>query len=406
MPHSTYLPEKMGSATVSPTGRFEAGSYQEFTVTYTAGYFGIDDTGSIKVAHRFASDMGRPQFDNPEAPNYTTVEASNGAILHVEYDMKRNIRPWDKTLYIKVVRGFLRENDEIVIRFGDRRDGSQSRDRRGQGPRGGQGQRGSTPQRRRGDGPPKGLGGDQVEGRQAVRELLLAGTRRTREVVLAGDLDPAPILDDIIDLADEQKVTIREVARSKFESLVRTEAPQGVVAFADALEDHGLEALLATSGPASRPPFLLLLDGVTDPGNLGAILRSAECAGVTGVVLPRHRAVRVTAMAAKSAAGAIEHLRLATVTGLPKAMARLSQVGIWSVGLDAGGSEPIHDLTVADGPVALVMGAEGAGLSRLVRERCDTLVHVPLRGVLASMNVSAAAAVALFEVARRRDAGA
>ena len=289
---------------------------------------------------------------------------------------------------------------------GDRRDGSQSRDRRGQGPRGGQGQRGSTPQRRRGDGPPKGLGGDQVEGRQAVRELLLAGTRRTREVVLAGDLDPAPILDDIIDLADGQKVTIREVARSKFESLVRTEAPQGVVAFADALEDHGLEALLATSGPASRPPFLLLLDGVTDPGNLGAILRSAECAGVTGVVLPRHRAVRVTAMAAKSAAGAIEHLRLATVTGLPKAMARLSQVGIWSVGLDAGGSEPIHDLTVADGPVALVMGAEGAGLSRLVRERCDTLVHVPLRGVLASMNVSAAAAVALFEVARRRDAGA
>lgn len=225
-------------------------------------------------------------------------------------------------------------------------------------------------------------------------------------MVLAGDLDPAPILDDIIDLADEQKVTIREVARSKFESLVRTEAPQGVVAFADALEDHGLEALLTTSGPASRPPFLLLLDGVTDPGNLGAILRSAECAGVTGVVLPRHRAVRVTAMAAKSAAGAIEHLRLATVTGLPKAMARLSQVGIWSVGLDAGGSEPIHDLTVADGPVALVMGAEGAGLSRLVRERCDTLVHVPLRGVLASMNVSAAAAVALFEVARRRDAGA
>jgi len=124
MPHSTYLPEKMGSATVSPTGRFEAGCYQEFTVTYTAGYFGIDDTGSIKVVHRFASDMGRPQFDNPEAPNYTTVEASNGAVLHVEYDLKRNIRAWDKTLYIKVVRGFLREDDEIVIRFGDRRHGS------------------------------------------------------------------------------------------------------------------------------------------------------------------------------------------------------------------------------------------------------------------------------------------
>ena len=124
MPHSTYLPEKMGSASIEPTGSFEAGSYQEFILTYTAGYFGIDDTGSLKIVHRFASDMGRPQFDDPEAPNYVTVEASNGAVLHVEYDGKRNIRPWDKTLYIKVVRGFLREGDQIVVRFGDRRQGS------------------------------------------------------------------------------------------------------------------------------------------------------------------------------------------------------------------------------------------------------------------------------------------
>ena len=124
MPHSTYLPERMGSATISPDGCFEAGSYQEITLTYTAGYFGIDDTGSIKVVHRFASDMGRPQFDDPKAPNFTTVEASNGAVLHVEYDPKRNIRPWDKTLYIKVVRGFLREGDRITVRFGDRRHGS------------------------------------------------------------------------------------------------------------------------------------------------------------------------------------------------------------------------------------------------------------------------------------------
>lgn len=124
MPHSTYLPERMGTAVVEPTGQFEAGSFESFMLTYTAGYFGIDDTGSIKVVHRFASDMGRPQFDDPEAANYTTVEASNGAVLHVEYDMKRNIRPWDKTLYIKVVRGFLREGDQIIIRFGDPRHGS------------------------------------------------------------------------------------------------------------------------------------------------------------------------------------------------------------------------------------------------------------------------------------------
>ena len=124
MPHSTYLPEKMGSAVVEPSGSFEAGSYQEFTLTYTAGYFGIDDTGSLKIVHRFASDMGRPQFDAPGAANFVTVEATNGAVLHVEYDMKRNIRPWDKTLYIKVVRGFLREGDQIIVRFGDRRQGS------------------------------------------------------------------------------------------------------------------------------------------------------------------------------------------------------------------------------------------------------------------------------------------
>ena len=124
MPHSTYLPHKMGSAIVEPSGSFEAGSHQQFTVTYTAGHFGIDDTGSLKIVHRFASDMGRPQFDNPTAANYVTVEASNGAVLHVEYDMKRNIRPWDKTLYIKVVRGFLREGEQIIVRFGDRREGS------------------------------------------------------------------------------------------------------------------------------------------------------------------------------------------------------------------------------------------------------------------------------------------
>jgi len=124
MPHSTYLPHRMGRAEVSPTGAFEAGSFQEFTVTYTAGYFGIDDTGSIKIVHRFASDMGRPQFTDPKGWNYTTVEATNGAVLQVEYDQKRNIRPWDKTLFIRVVRGFLREGDRIIVRFGDRRQGS------------------------------------------------------------------------------------------------------------------------------------------------------------------------------------------------------------------------------------------------------------------------------------------
>ena len=124
MPHSTYFPERMGHAEISPQGEFEAGSFQSFTLTYTAGYFGIDDTGSLKIVHRFASDMGRPQFTDPKGWNYTTIEASNGAILEIKYDGKMNIRPWDKTLFIRVVRGFLREGDRISVRFGDRRQGS------------------------------------------------------------------------------------------------------------------------------------------------------------------------------------------------------------------------------------------------------------------------------------------
>jgi hypothetical protein len=124
VPHSTYLPERMGTATLSPTDPVEAGSFQSFTLVYTAGYFGIDDTGSIKIVQRFAGDMGRPQWSDPKAPNYTTVEASNGAVLDVRYDPKMNIRPWDKTLFIRVVRGFLNEGDTITVRFGDRRRGS------------------------------------------------------------------------------------------------------------------------------------------------------------------------------------------------------------------------------------------------------------------------------------------
>lgn len=124
MPHSTYARHQMGSATLDASGEYEAGSFATFTLTYTAGYFGIDDTGSLKIVHRFASDMGKPQFNAPKGWNYTTVQASNGAVLHVEYDNKRNIRPWDKTLFIRVVRGYLEEGDQIVVRFGDTRAGS------------------------------------------------------------------------------------------------------------------------------------------------------------------------------------------------------------------------------------------------------------------------------------------
>jgi 23S rRNA (guanosine2251-2'-O)-methyltransferase len=218
---------------------------------------------------------------------------------------------------------------------------------------------------------------------------------------MASDLDPAPIIDDIIDLADENKVRIREVGRNKFESMARTEAPQGVLALAAPLREYEMDDLVKPD-PRGNRPFLLLLDGVTDPGNLGALLRTAECAGVTGVVLPRHRAAHVTPTVTKTAAGAIEHLRMATVPGLASALTALSARDVWTVGLDTAASTSLFDLTLADSAVALVLGAEGAGLSKLVRQRCDVLVSIPLRGRLNSLNVSVAGALACFEVTRRR----
>ncbi len=240
-----------------------------------------------------------------------------------------------------------------------------------------------------------------MEGRQAVRELFLAGRRRVREVLLESDLSEREILDDIVALAGEARVPVRELSRSRFRSIARTEAPQGVVAMADGLPEADLERL-ARPGPPSTAPLLLALDGVTDPGNLGAVLRSAEAAGVSGVILPRHRAVRVTPTVTKAAAGAAEHLPIALVGGLPSAIDRLGELGVWVVGLDAGGEVSIYDLEMVQEPLALVLGAEGRGLSRLVRQRCDARAHIPLHGRLGSLNVAAAGAIACHEVSRRR----
>jgi 23S rRNA (guanosine2251-2'-O)-methyltransferase len=233
-----------------------------------------------------------------------------------------------------------------------------------------------------------------------VREAL-AGPRRVREVLLAADLDPAPILDEITDLAAADGVRVSRVGRSEIEAEARTDAPQGVVARLDALEPKDAE-MLARRKVQGRPPFLVVLDGVTDPGNLGAVLRSAEGAGATGAVLPRHRTARVTPTVAKAAAGAIEHLPIATVGGVPAALSRFRELGVWVVGLDQDGDSSLWDLAVADEPIALVLGAEGKGLSRLARERCDVVMAVPQLGRVDSLNVSAAAAIACFEVARRR----
>ena len=248
---------------------------------------------------------------------------------------------------------------------------------------------------------PRGLGGEQVEGRQAVRELLLAGNRKVREVWIASDPDDEHTADDLEELASSVRVPVRLVSRTKLMAEARTEAPQGVLAKAAPLPEADLDEL-ATTEVAGRAPFLVAGDGITDPGNLGALIRSAECAGVTGVVLPRHRAAHVSPAVTKAAAGAIEHVPIALVGGLPAALLRLSEHGVRIIGLDMAGPRSLFEVTLGAEPVALVLGAEGAGLSRLVQKRCDELVSIPLLGTLASLNVSAAGAVACYEVARRR----
>jgi 23S rRNA (guanosine2251-2'-O)-methyltransferase len=245
-----------------------------------------------------------------------------------------------------------------------------------------------------------GLGGDQVEGVRAVRELLVAGRRRVREVLVSTDRDESPVLEDIRMLASQLNVPVNELGRTKLASVARTTAHQGVVARAAPLEEEELDDLLRPSGAA--PPFLLACDGITDPGNLGALLRTAECAGVSGVVLPRHRAVHVTPAVTKAAAGAIEHLRFAIVGGLPAALNRCTEAGALVIGLDMDGEVSIHDLPPVDRPVVVVLGAEGRGLGRLARERCQVVASVPMAGAIESLNVSVAGALALYEVVRRR----
>ncbi len=210
-------------------------------------------------------------------------------------------------------------------------------------------------------------------------------------------LDSAPILDDIQMLADDRRVAVRELGRSAFHAQTDTESAQGVYADAEPLPLSELEELIE-----EPHPFLVMVDGLTDPHNLGAIFRSADAAGVTGIILPKHRSARISATVAKTAAGAIEHVPIATVAGVPAAIQVLQKHDVWVIGLDEGGTRSIYDLDLADQPLCLVLGAEGPGLSRLTRERCDELVSIPMQGAVASLNVSAAATVAMFDVSRRR----
>ncbi len=244
------------------------------------------------------------------------------------------------------------------------------------------------------------LGGDQVEGRQAVLELLTAGRRRTRKVIVADAQDPSELLDAIEREAHGHRVPVSFVSKARMDREARTEGHQGVYALCDPMPTTDLDGLLDAGGRGL--PFLLVCDGVTDPRNLGALLRSAECAGVTGVVLPRHRSARLTPAVTKTAAGAIEHLRFAAVGGIPAALQQLDKAGVVSVGLAPESKHSIYDVDLRTAPVALVIGGEERGLASLTRRRCTQVVSIPQHGAIESLNAGVAGAVACFEVARQR----
>lgn len=243
-----------------------------------------------------------------------------------------------------------------------------------------------------------GLGGDQIEGRRAVLELLRAGKRRVREVLVSEAITDAAFLEELEELAEEFHTPIRYVPWARIDQQKRSDAPQGVIAKAAPLKEYTLEDLLKVENP-----FLLVLDEITDPHNIGALLRTAECAGVTGVVLGRHRSAHVTPVVAKASAGAVEHVPIAVVPGIPSALAELKAKNVWTVGLDPEGESLIYDVAVADQPIAVVLGSEGSGIGRLTADRCDLLCRIDQYGQVASLNVSAAGAIALFAIARHRN---
>jgi len=241
------------------------------------------------------------------------------------------------------------------------------------------------------------VGGDQVEGRRAVFELLKARRRAVRRVLVAEGQDASDVLDAIEFEAQRQRVPVQLVTMTRLDREARTEGHQGVMALCEELPTVSLDELVT----ATRP-FLLVCDGVTDPRNLGAMLRSADGAGVTGVVLPRHRSARVSPAVTKTAAGAIEYLNFCDVGGVPTAIDQLNRAGVLTVGLAGESKLSLYDVDLGSGPVALVVGGEEKGLSSLTRKRCATVVSIPQVGHISSLNAGVALSVAAFEVARQR----
>lgn len=235
-----------------------------------------------------------------------------------------------------------------------------------------------------------------LAGRNPVREALKSG--RPVDKVLFTQGESSGSLGEILTLAREKGVPVQAVDRARLDSLSGNVRHQGIMAYIAAREYAGLEAILAGAGES---PFILLLDEINDPHNLGAILRTAEAAGVDGVVIPKRRAVSLTPVVARASAGAVEYVPVARVANMVQTIGALKEKGIWVVGADAGARDLYWNARL-DGPLALVIGGEDKGLGRLVKENCDFTVRLPMVGKIGSLNASVAAALLIYEAVRQR----
>lgn len=240
---------------------------------------------------------------------------------------------------------------------------------------------------------------NQIEGRNPVREALRSG-RTIERILVANDERRGP-LGQIITLARDKGIRVEEVDRRVIDKRSVTGAHQGVLAMVAARSYVDVVTMLEMAKQKAESPLLLLCDGLQDPHNLGSVLRSVDAAGGHGVVIPARRSVGLTATVAKTSAGAVEYVPVARVSNLAQEIAALKEAGIWVVGAHMEGGKPPWEIDMT-GPIALVVGSEGEGLSRLVAERCDYLASIPMAGRLNSLNASVAAALMLFEAARQR----
>ena len=238
-----------------------------------------------------------------------------------------------------------------------------------------------------------------VEGRNAVIEALRAGRAIDKIFIAKGDVDKT--LGHIASKARDKGIVVVECDRKKLDFMSQTHAHQGVIALCAVREYCAVEDIFAVAEERGEKPFIIVCDEISDPHNLGAIIRSAECAGAHGVIIPKRRSAGLTAIVDKASAGAAEHMAIARVPNIPAAIKELKDRGLWVYGTAADGQSDLWH-TDFTGNVALVIGSEGDGMGRLVRESCDFIVSLPMKGQVSSLNASAAAAIVMYEVLRQR----